>query len=199
MGFCEFGFRQYPANTPPKPLLTVLFRQPTANKKCGSFFGQNDSLVAVSANGFVVRQDSQEEVRNASRVDFVRVRECILHLCIRDGFCFWVCLLEVCQNLPEQQTLLIFGDVSRYDVTKRTFPDARLTSHDKEDGKLDMRLYIDSATAEVFAEHGSVYFLQPRRVQNEVVKELNLIVEGGTATIENLTAHELKSIWTKNQ
>jgi hypothetical protein len=106
------------ANNPPKPLLTVLFRQPTANKTCGSFFGQNDSLVAVSANGFVVRQDSQEEVRNASRVDFVHVRECILHLCIRDGFCFWVCLLEVCQNLPEQQTLLIFGDVSRWRLSQ---------------------------------------------------------------------------------
>ncbi|MDB4624958.1 hypothetical protein OAE21_02685 [Rubripirellula sp.] len=60
------------ANNPPKPLLTVESRQHTANENGGSFFGQNDRLIAVSADGFVVAQDAQEEIGNAASVDFVR-------------------------------------------------------------------------------------------------------------------------------
>ena len=74
------------ANNPPKPLLTVESRQHTANESGCSFFGQNDSLVAVSAHGFVVTQDAQEEIGDAAGVDFVRLSERILHLRIRHRF-----------------------------------------------------------------------------------------------------------------
>ena len=72
------------ANNPPKPLLTVESRQHTANESGGSFFGQNDSLVAVSAHRFVVTQDAQEEIGNAAGIDFVGLSERILHFCIED-------------------------------------------------------------------------------------------------------------------
>lgn len=85
-----------------------------------------------------------------------------------------------------------------YDVVNKTFPDARLTSYDKEDSKLDLRVFVDSSTVEVFGEHGAVYYLQPRRVQGESVKELLVKVEGGAASIDNLTVHQLKSIWKQN-
>ncbi len=49
-------------NHPPKPLLTVQFRQQTDNEKCGSFFGQNNSFVVFSVYSFVVAQDAQEEI-----------------------------------------------------------------------------------------------------------------------------------------
>ncbi len=81
-----------------------------------------------------------------------------------------------------------------YDLANRIFPDARLNSYDPEDGRLDLRVFADSATVEVFGENGAVYFLQPRKVQGESVKELFIQVEGGAATIENLKAYQLKSI-----
>lgn len=74
------------ANNPPKPLLTVESRQHTANESGGSFFGQNNSLVAVSADGFVIAKNTQGEIGDAAGVDFVRLSERILHLRIRHRF-----------------------------------------------------------------------------------------------------------------
>ena len=39
------------ANNPPKPSLTVPVRQHTASESGDSFFGQSDSLVAISTDG----------------------------------------------------------------------------------------------------------------------------------------------------
>ncbi len=95
---------------------------------------------------------------------------------------------------PTRVTLQVGGNAIVYDVGKHLFPEARLTSFDPEDGKLDLRVFADSATVEVFGENGSVYFLQPRKVQGEIVKEVSIKVEGASATIESVTVHQLKSI-----
>ena len=105
--FCEIGFR----NNPPKSLLTVESRQHTAIESGGSFFGQNDSLVAISTDGFVVTQDAQEEIGNAAGIDFVGLSERVLHLRIRHSFCFWIRPSIVRQYLPKQETFLVLGDL----------------------------------------------------------------------------------------
>ena len=102
------------ANNPPKPLLTAESRQHTADERGGSFFRQNDSLVAISTDGFVVTQDAQEEVGNAACVDFVRLSERVLHLRIRHRFGIWISPSVVGQYLSEQQPLLVFGDIARF-------------------------------------------------------------------------------------
>ena len=100
-------------------------------------------------------------------------------------------------DAPERVVVQLGQNSISYNVSTKSFPEARLTSFDIEDGKLDLRLFVDSATVEVFAEHGAVYFLQPRRKQGEVVSGLGVIVDGGSATIENLKVHRLKSIWKR--
>jgi hypothetical protein len=102
------------ANNPPKPLLTVESRQHTANESGGSFFRQNDSLVAISTDGFVVTQDAQEKIGNAAGIDFVGLSERVLHLYVGHGFGLWTSPSIVGQYLPEQQTLLIFGDITSF-------------------------------------------------------------------------------------
>ncbi len=101
-------------------------------------------------------------------------------------------------NPPDRFALQVGENWITYDVANKTFPDARLTSYDKEDGKLDLRVFVDSSTVEVFGEHGAVYYLQPRRVQDESVKELLVKVEGGGAGIESMKVYSLKSIWSNH-
>ena len=96
---------------------------------------------------------------------------------------------------PDRVALSVGNNTIIYDVASKTFPEARLTSYDREDGKLDLRVFVDSATIEVFAEHGAVFYLQPRRIQGETVRELGITVDGGSASVEQLKVYKLKSIW----
>lgn len=80
------------------------------------------------------------------------------------------------------------GDKGRY---------GPLTSYDKEDGKLSLRIYVDSATVETFAENGAVYFIHNRTQQEAPVKEVVITAQGGQASIEHLHVHQLRSIWEK--
>ena len=82
---------------PPKPLPTVLFRQQAANEAAGSVLWQNDCLVAISAYCLVIRQDAEKKVGDASRLDLVGLRECVLHIRVRDCLCRWIRPLEVAQ------------------------------------------------------------------------------------------------------
>ena len=67
-----------------------------------------------------------------------------------------------------------------------------------EDGKLDLRIFVDRATVEVFAEGGSVSYLEGRSELGEVIRNLKLSVEDGSATIESLKGFRLKSIWNES-
>ncbi len=70
-------------------------------------------------------------------------------------------------------------------------------SHDGTPGTFDLRVYVDEASIEVFAEGGSAYFVLPRPAEalGEPVKEISVTVNGGKATIKRMTVHKLKSIW----
>ena len=83
-----------------------------------------------------------------------------------------------------------------YDVaTKELAAKGKLTSYDKEDGKLDLHFFVDRPTVEVFAEHGAVYMLNNRNNQGVPVDQVVLRLKGGDATLESLKAYQLKSIW----
>lgn len=86
-----------------------------------------------------------------------------------------------------------------YDLATKELSDSRgkLVSHDKEDGKLDLHFYVDRPTIEVFAEHGAVYLLHNRAQQVVPLDQVVVRLKTGTATIENLKAFRLKSIWNQ--
>ncbi len=76
-------------------------------------------------------------------------------------------------------------------------PRGKLISYDKEDGKLDLRFYVDRPTVEVFAEHGAVYLLHNRGQMGMPLNQVIVRPVGGEVTIESLKAYQLKSIWKK--
>ncbi|WDE97720.1 GH32 C-terminal domain-containing protein [Lentisphaera profundi] len=85
------------------------------------------------------------------------------------------------------------------DLAKNKFHGAKgkysgISSYDKEDGKLDLRIYIDSATLETFAENGAVYFIHNRTDQGAALNDIKIHVEDGEVGIESLNVYELKSI-----
>jgi fructan beta-fructosidase len=68
--------------------------------------------------------------------------------------------------------------------------------HDKDDGKVDFRLYLDRATWEVFVENGSVYKIGKRGDIAAPVGKITLGTFGGAeGTVESMKAYKLKSIW----
>ena len=70
---------------------------------------------------------------------------------------------------------------------------------DRDDGRLDLRIYVDRATVEVFAKNGAVYFLEGRKNLGAPIEDLKITIDGGSATIESLKAFRLKSIWKPNE
>ncbi|MBF0196694.1 MAG: glycoside hydrolase family 32 protein [Planctomycetes bacterium] len=71
----------------------------------------------------------------------------------------------------------------------------KLVSYDKEDGQIDLHLFVDNATIEVFAENGAVYFIHNRNDQNKALSSIDVEVTGGSALINNCIVHALKSIY----
>lgn len=70
-------------------------------------------------------------------------------------------------------------------------------SHDGTPRTFDLQVYVDEASVEIFAEGGSAYFILARPAERvgEPVNEISISVNGGSATIESLKVHKLKSIW----
>ena len=94
--------------------------------------------------------------------------------------------------------LLRLGDTEIfYDFVGKIFPRQKLAVFDRDDGKLDLRIYVDRATVEVFAKDGAVYFLEGRKKLGAPIEDLKITVEGGSATIASLKAFRLKSIWSQ--
>lgn len=94
--------------------------------------------------------------------------------------------------------LLRLGDTEIfYDFAKKEFPRQKLAVFDRDNSKLDLRIYVDRATVEVFAKNGAVYFLAGRKNLGAPIEDLKVTVDGGAATIESLKAYKLKSIWEK--
>jgi sucrose-6-phosphate hydrolase SacC (GH32 family) len=70
-----------------------------------------------------------------------------------------------------------------------------LAVFDRDNGTLDLHIYVDRATVEVFAKSGAVYFLEGRKKPGAPLEDLKVTVEGGSTTIASLKAFRLKSIW----
>ena len=70
--------------------------------------------------------------------------------------------------------------------------------HDKDDGKIDFRLYLDRATWEVFVENGSVYKIGPRKDMAAPVGKISVGLTGAEGTVESMKVYNLKSIWPAN-
>ena len=87
-----------------------------------------------------------------------------------------------------------------YDVATREVAAAKgkLISYDKEDGKLDLRFYVDRPTVEVFAEHGAVYLFHNRVQQGTPLDQVIVRLKTGEATVENMKVYRLESIWPHN-
>lgn len=66
------------------------------------------------------------------------------------------------------------------------------------DGAIHLRLLVDRLSVEIFANEGRVY-MPMRYVQEETDTNLEVFAKGGTATVTNLTVHELASAWATGQ
>ena len=68
--------------------------------------------------------------------------------------------------------------------------------HDKEDGRIDFRLYLDRATWEAFVENGSVYKIGKRGDISAPVGKISVGGFGGAeGVVESMQVYKLKSIW----
>ncbi len=79
------------------------------------------------------------------------------------------------------------------DFAKKEFPRQKLSVFEREDGMLDLRIFLDRANIEVFAENGSVCFLEGSKQLGTPIGELKVSVEDGFATIHNWKTFRLKS------
>ena len=70
--------------------------------------------------------------------------------------------------------------------------------HDKDDGKIDFRLYLDRATWEVFVENGSVYKIGARKDMSAPVGKISIGLTGAEGSVESMKVYKLKSIWPDN-
>lgn len=147
-------------------------------------------LEALRGDTLLTLRD-KEMASGATRIEFeepVTLLEVELTLAFEDG------------KKPSNVRLQIGGTTILCDLDKHQFRgDAAnypgLTSYDREDGKLDLHLFVDSATVETFAEHGAVYFIHNRKDQSASVDHITVQSDGAEARIEQLNAYKLKSIW----
>jgi fructan beta-fructosidase len=92
---------------------------------------------------------------------------------------------------------VIFGVPVLYNVEE-----GKLSSNDLEaplkpqDGKIKLRLLIDRLSIELFANDGRVYMpIRALHMENE--RGFEIFTRGGSANIEKMTVHEVKTIWPK--
>ena len=83
-----------------------------------------------------------------------------------------------------------------YSLEKRQFDGCAV--HDKEDGKIDFRLYLDRATWEVFVENGSVYKIGARKDIAAPAGKISVGFTGAEGAVESMKVYKLKSIWPEN-
>ena len=62
------------------------------------------------------------------------------------------------------------------------------------DGKINLRILVDRPSIEIYANKGRIY-MPMQAVRDLDNKSLKIYSKGGNAHIEELTVHEIKSIW----
>jgi len=70
--------------------------------------------------------------------------------------------------------------------------------HDKDDGHVDFRLYLDRASWEVFVKNGSVYKIGSRKDLAAPVDKISVGLNGAEGTVESMKIYKLQSIWPAN-
>jgi hypothetical protein len=70
--------------------------------------------------------------------------------------------------------------------------------YDKEDGKIDFRLYLDRARWEGFVENGSVYKVGSRRDMAKAIAKISIGFKDAQGTVESMKVYKLKSVWPEN-
>ncbi len=84
-----------------------------------------------------------------------------------------------------------------YWLDKRKLDGSTIIVHDKDDGRIDFHVFIDSASWEIFAARGAIYNMGGRNYKNPVGK-ISVNMNGGVGTVERMTIYKLKSIWPNN-
>ena len=62
------------------------------------------------------------------------------------------------------------------------------------DGKISLRILVDRSSVEIFANKGRIY-MPMQAIRDLGNRSLKIYAKGGAARIEELTVHEVKSIW----
>ena len=90
---------------------------------------------------------------------------------------------------------LINGFPVKYNVDKNELSCGRPKTELKPvDGKIRLRILVDRASIEIFANEGRVY-MPMRAIPQPDERGLEVFTKGGSTKINSLTVHELKSIW----
>ena len=84
-----------------------------------------------------------------------------------------------------------------YLLDKRKLDGSALVVHDKDEGRIDFHVFIDSATWEIFAAHGAVYNMGGRNYKVPVGK-ISVSLNGAEGTLDSLKVYKLKSIWPES-
>jgi fructan beta-fructosidase len=92
---------------------------------------------------------------------------------------------------------LIYGFPVKYNVDKRELSCGRPKTRLKPThGTIRLRILVDRASIEIFANHGRVY-MPIRAIHTEDERRLEVFSKGDSTKIRSLTVHELKSIWSR--
>ena len=90
-------------------------------------------------------------------------------------------------------TLSLFGMALTYDAAQGTLTGEKIKAHvPRVEGQVAIRLLVDRASIELFADNGRVY-APMGHLQNAKAADLTVAAKGGAVVVSSLRVHELKS------
>jgi len=93
------------------------------------------------------------------------------------------------------KAVLRFGEnVATYDFQAQTLDEMPLKM---QDGRVAFRVLVDRPMYELVGGGGACYKTSARRDMGRLLGAISLAAEGGSLTVESLTAYEMASIWKK--
>lgn len=94
------------------------------------------------------------------------------------------------------KAVLRFGEnVATYDFQAQTLDEMPLKM---QDGRVAFRVLVDRPMYELVGGGGACYKTSARRDMGRPLGAISLAAEGGSLTVESLTAYEMASIWKEN-
>jgi fructan beta-fructosidase len=111
-----------------------------------------------------------------------------------DGKCYDISLQVATENCANFE-ISLFGLAVRYDGDKRELQCAgNSATVEAIDGKLDLRILIDTAYAEIFANQGSRY-MGMTYIQDSNLNQLKIQPDEGNVRVESATVSKLAPFW----